>query len=241
MFDGRFDQAARDSSAALSVEVGRDFLVVELGAERFVLPDDRLHLDEVDDALEIGFRADRQLQRHRACAETLVDHLSTQREKSAPMRSILLTKHDARHVVLVGLAPDGFGLRLDAWSPSSTPTAPSSTRSERSTSMVKSTWPGVSMMLMRWSFQNAGRRGGRDRDAALLLLLHPVHGRGAVMDFADLVGLAGVIEDALGRRRLAGVDVGHDADVAVISRCGVVARPWCSSCQTLTIRQRYQR
>jgi hypothetical protein len=30
--------------------------------------------------------------------------------------------------------------------------APSSTRSERSTSTVKSTWPGVSMMLMRWSF-----------------------------------------------------------------------------------------
>ncbi len=29
--------------------------------------------------------------------------------------------------------------------------APSSTRIERSTSMVKSTWPGVSMMLMRCS------------------------------------------------------------------------------------------
>ena len=36
---------------------------------------------------------------------------------------------------------------------SNTATAPSSTRSERSTSTVKSTWPGVSMMLMRWSFQ----------------------------------------------------------------------------------------
>ena len=37
--------------------------------------------------------------------------------------------------------------------PSSTATAPSSTRNERSTSMVKSTWPGVSMMLRRFSFQ----------------------------------------------------------------------------------------
>jgi hypothetical protein len=37
--------------------------------------------------------------------------------------------------------------------PQNTATAPSSTRSERSTSTVKSTWPGVSMMLMRWSFQ----------------------------------------------------------------------------------------
>ena len=31
-----------------------------------------------------------------------------------------------------------------------TATAPSSTRSERSTSTVKSTWPGVSMMLIRY-------------------------------------------------------------------------------------------
>ena len=37
--------------------------------------------------------------------------------------------------------------------PSNTATAPSSTRSERSTSTVKSTWPGVSMMLIRWSSQ----------------------------------------------------------------------------------------
>src|SRR4029077_20191099 len=54
---------------------------------------------------------------------------------------------------------------------------------------------------------------GRDRDAALLLLRHPVHRGRALVDLTDLVGLAGVEEDALGRRRLAGVDVGHDPDV----------------------------
>jgi hypothetical protein len=31
---------------------------------------------------------------------------------------------------------------------------------------------------------------------------------------ADLVGATGVVEDALGRRRLSGVDVRHDPDVA---------------------------
>ena len=61
----------------------------------------------------------------------------------------------------------------------------------------------------------AGRRGRGDRDAALLLLLHPVHRGGALVDLADLVRAAGVEKDALGRRRLAGIDVGHDADVAV--------------------------
>ncbi len=83
--------------------------------------------------------------------------------------------------------------------------APSRTRSERSTSIVKSTWPGVSMMLIRG--------GGRDGDPALLLLDHPVHGGGALVHLADLVRSAGVIEHPFRGGGLAGIDVGHDADV----------------------------
>jgi hypothetical protein len=60
----------------------------------------------------------------------------------------------------------------------------------------------------------AGRRGGRDGDAALLLLNHPVHRGRAFVDLTDLVVDAGVVEDALGARGLAGIDVRHDADVA---------------------------
>ena len=75
--------------------------------------------------------------------------MRTHRSKSAPWRSILLTK-----------AMRGT-LYLSAWrqtvsvcgstppTEQKTPTAPSRTRSERSTSAVKSTCPGVSMMLMR--------------------------------------------------------------------------------------------
>ncbi len=78
--------------------------------------------------------------------------LASALKKSAPRRSILLTKHMRgtpyllawRHTVSVwGSTPA---------TPSKTATAPSSTRNDRSTSTVKSTWPGVSMMLMRWSF-----------------------------------------------------------------------------------------
>ena len=77
--------------------------------------------------------------------------MSTQRAKLAPMRSILLTKQmrgtwylsACRHTVSVwGSTPA---------TASKTAMAPSRTRSDRSTSTVKSTWPGVSMMLMRWS------------------------------------------------------------------------------------------
>ena len=36
------------------------------------------------------------------------------------------------------------------------------------------------------------------------------------VDFTDLMALAGVVEDPLRRRRLAGVDVRHDAEVTVV-------------------------
>src|SRR5690606_18322518 len=59
------------------------------------------------------------------------------------------------------------------------------------------------------------RRSRRDRDPALLLLLHPVHDGGTLVGLADLVGATGIEQDSLGRRRLAGIDVSHDADVAI--------------------------
>ena len=60
----------------------------------------------------------------------------------------------------------------------------------------------------------AGGHRRSDGDAALLLLGHPVHDRGAVVHLAHLVGAAGVIEDALRQGGLPGVDVGNDADIA---------------------------
>ena len=138
----------------------------------------------------------------------------------------LVREDQARNAVAVGLAPHGLGLRLDAGDGIEQRHRAVEHAQRRSTSTVKSTWPGVSMMLMRYSvsfrIQNAGRRGGRDRDAALLLLLHPVHRRGAFVHLADFVRLAGVVQDALGRSRLPGIDVGHDADVAI------VVERWCA-------------
>src|SRR5690606_6440567 len=52
-------------------------------------------------------------------------------------------------------------------------------------------------------------------DAALLLLFHVVHDGSTVMHLADLVRDAGVEQDAFGRRRLARVDVGRDADIPI--------------------------
>ena len=126
----------------------------------------------------------------------------------------LVDEADARHAVLVGLAPHGLGLRLDAGD-----------RVEHGNRAVEHAQRALDFGrevdvagriddVDAVIAPEAGRRGRRNRDAALLFLLHPVHDGGAFVDFADLVRDPGVEQDPFRRRRLAGIDVRHDADVA---------------------------
>jgi hypothetical protein len=124
----------------------------KLGAHGLVVPEDGLHLDQVDDALEVRLGADGNLQRHGPRAQALADGLENVLEVRAVLVH-LVDEADARNLVLVALPPHGLGLRLHALTESNSATAPSSTRRLRSTSAVKSTWPGVSIILMRTSFQ----------------------------------------------------------------------------------------
>ena len=191
-----------------------DLLILELRAE-LVLPDERLVLDQVNDADETVLGADRKLDRQRVSPETVAHRLDGLVEVGADAVH-LVDVGDPRDLVLVGLSPDGLGLRLD-----------SGDRVEKGDGAVEDAQRALDLdgevdMARRVDDVDAmllplaGGRGGGDRDAALLLLLHPVHDRAALVDLAHLVGAAGVIEDALGRRRLSGVDVRHDADVACL-------------------------
>ena len=94
-------------------ELGRDLFDVVLRAEGLVLEDEGLHLHEVDDALELVFGSDRELQGNGVLAELgadLVDHGLEVRADAVH----LVDEGDAGNAVLVGLAPHGLGLRLDA-------------------------------------------------------------------------------------------------------------------------------
>ena len=62
----------------------------------------------------------------------------------------------------------------------------------------------------------AGRSSRRDRNTALLLQLHVVHGRRALVHFTDLVVDTCVEQHAFRRGRLTGVNVRHDPDVAYV-------------------------
>ena len=169
--------------------------------------------DEVDDAGELGLRADRQLNRDRVGAEAL-DHRADAHLEAGAGAVHLVDVGDARHLVGVGLAPDGLGLRLDAGD-----------RVEDGYCAVEHAQRTLDLdgevdVARRVNDVDAvvvpesSRRSGGDRDSALLLLLHPVHRGCALVNFTDLVRAAGVVQDALSRRRLTGVDVGHDPDVS---------------------------
>ena len=183
-----------------------------VGAHRLVLVGDRLHPDEVDDAGELVLGANRQLNRDGIAAELRDDLLEGPLEVRADAVH-LVDEADPRDAILVGLAPDGLRLRLDAGD-----------RVEHGDGAVEDAQrpldfgrevdvPGRVDDVDAVLAPEARRRGGRDRDPALLLLLHPVHDRGAVVHFTDLVRDARVEQDPFSRRGLAGIDVGHDADV----------------------------
>ena len=69
-------------------------------------------------------------------------------------------------------------------------------------------------MLISIACPETGSCGGRNSNAALLLLLHPVHRRRSLVNFADLVRNTRIIQNALRRRGLTRVNMGHYADVS---------------------------
>ena len=93
-------------------EVGRDLLDLELLAHA-VLPDEGPHAEDVDDAEEVGLRPDGQLDDGDGGVEAVLDHLDAAVEVRAHAVHLVDEAHP-RDFVLVGLAPDGLGLGLDA-------------------------------------------------------------------------------------------------------------------------------
>jgi hypothetical protein len=187
-----------------------DRVVLALG--RLSAPGERAVVDEVDDADEVALGPDGQLDRQRPRAEALGDGAHGEVEVRAELVH-LVDEADAGDVVLVRLPPHRLGLRLDPFlavedgdgAVENAQRALDLDREVHVTGRVDDVDLGA--------LPEARRRGGRDRDTALLLLLHPVHRRGPVVDLADLVVDPGVEQDPLGGRGLAGVDVRHDADV----------------------------
>ena len=123
-------------------------------------------------------------------------------------------------MVLVGLAPYGLTLRLYAahCAECRNRTVQHPQRAfhlDREVDVARSVYQ-VDLIGLAVVVPESGGSGRGDSDTPLLLLDHPVHSGGTVVNLADLVSLPRIIEDTLARRGLAGVDMGHDADVSGI-------------------------
>ena len=192
-------------------QAGRDLLVRPLLAHS-LFPDERLHLAQVDHTLERAFGTDRQLHDCGTGLEPVADHVHGAIEVRAdPVH--LVDEADPRHVVLVGLPPHGLGLRFD--------TGDGVEDSDGAVEHAKRPLDldGEVDVPRRVDDVDpvvpppAGRGSRSDGDTAFLLLDHPVHGCGALVDLTHLVVAARVVQDPLGRGRLTSVDVRHDPDV----------------------------
>ncbi len=112
LLDGHFDQLLASGRGGVG-KVGRDFFIDELRAQALVEPDDRAVLDQVDEALEAALDADRQVKHRRTRAEAVLDHVDAALEIGAGAVELVDEAHP-RDVILLGLAPHGLRLRLDA-------------------------------------------------------------------------------------------------------------------------------
>ena len=201
----------RKASAFFRRFVGDLFNVV-LRAHGLVVPENGLHLDQIDDALEAGFLADRDLDRDRTRIQALANRIDCMLEVSARLVH-LVDEANAGNAVLVRLTPHCFRLRLD--------TVNGVKAGDGAVEYAERTLHLGGKVHVARRVDNvdedvlpgACRRGGCNRDAALLLLLHPVHRCGTFVHFPDTVRDARIEQDALGRSRLPGVDVRHDSDV----------------------------
>ena len=193
-------------------QICRNFLDLVLGAQTLIVPDDRLHGHQVDDAFELIFLADGQLNSDGAGIEALADGVDGMFEVGAHLVH-LVDEANARNTVLIGLAPNGFRLRLDSMH-SIEHGAGAVEHAQRAFHLggevhVAGGVDDVDANV----FPEAGRGRGGDSDAAFLLLRHPVHRRRAFMDLTNAVRASCIEQDALRGGGLTGIDVGHDADI----------------------------
>ena len=191
---------------------------LELATVGRIVEDEQLHSDDIDDAAERIGRvrrpfADRNQNRQRVGPQTLFDLLEHAFEVGTfPIE--LIDEGDSRDMVLVGLPPYGLALRFDTLARAEDDDRPVEHAEAPFDLGGEVDMPGrVEQVEMPFLPLERDARGV-DRDAAFLLLGIAVGLGRALVDSADAVLGAAEKQHLLRHRRLAGVDVRDDADIA---------------------------
>ncbi|KFM83885.1 hypothetical protein DJ90_5581 [Paenibacillus macerans] len=171
--------------------------------------------DDVDDPDKIIFRTDRQLNSNCVRLQTIA-HIIYNVQVVRTDNIHFVDVGDPRNAVTVSLSPDGFGLRLNAFFCTEYPYSPVQyTKGTFDFNGEVDVSRGIND-IYAVTFPLSGGRSGRNRDSALLLLLHPVHRCSTLVNFPDFVRTACVEQDPFRRGCLTGVNMRHDPDVTCI-------------------------
>ena len=210
-------------------QLGRNFFLTVGSALVVVVPVDSLHLDQIDLTFEVLFRTDGDLNRYRGVTQTVLD-LTDDTQEVGTRTVHLVHVDDTRNTVLVGLTPYGFGLRLNARSTAehNDSTVEYAQRALYFNGEVNVTGGiddvyAVVVVLTNRTFPEGGDGSRSNGNTTLLLLNHPVGGRGAIMHLAHLVAQACVEQDPLGSGGLARVNVGTDTNITVAVNCCITS------------------
>ncbi|MNQ95828.1 hypothetical protein D3C85_1114020 [compost metagenome] len=209
------------------MQFGRDVLVLELHALAGFVPNDRLHFQQIDDALEAVFSADWHHDGHRVGLQAVLQ-LVVDLEEVGAGTVHLVHEGQTWHFVLVSLTPYRFRLWLHAadCTVNHAGAIQHAHRTFHFNGEVNVAWGVDDVDVVSWevvchAFPEARNSSRGNRDTALLLLCHPVGGGSAIMDFAQLVVHACVEQDALGRGRLTCIDVSGDTDITIALNGGL--------------------
>ena len=202
----------------LVVQLGRDVVLGDLSALVVRGETEHSHRDQVDHPAEGLFQvrragADRQVYRDRLAAEPVADFVQ-RAEVIGPFAVHLVDQRDPRHVIFVGLTPDGFALCFDSLS-----------GAEYHHAAVEHSQAPLDLggeidVARRVDqvdldvFPGKVDRGGVDRDAPLLLLGVVIGDGCPLVHRSDAMAEAAEEEHPLGDGGFARVDMGDDADVA---------------------------
>ena len=173
-----------------------------------------VHIQQIYDTTKLGFGADRQLQSHRAGAQTVNNHIQTAVEVGSDTIH-LIAEADTGNTIFVSLSPNCLRLRLNAGNRvkhgNCTVKDAQRTLNFNSEVNVARSINDVNAI----AFPEAGRSSRGNCNTALLFLFHPVHRCSTIVCFTDFVVNTGVIQDTLGCCGFTRINVSHNTDVSI--------------------------
>src|SRR5690606_28150781 len=219
-FSGRLDHLLAPLIGK-TLQLRRNILVLELHTLGRLIPDNGFHLDQINHTSKAVFSADWNNYRNRVRLQARL-HLVNHLEEVGASTVHLVNKGKAWHLMFVGLAPYRLGLGLN--------TAHRTINHACAIQYAHGTLNlngevhvarGINDIdaMLRAGYIHAppetGHGRGGNGDSALLLLLHPVGSRCAIMHFTNLMGYTRIKKDTFRGCCLACINVCTDADIAI--------------------------